>query len=133
MQSRRAVLSTLGQAVLGGAWLGGLITEALAQRPAHPIARPPRPNRPLAPGRFRATGGVPWGPLPGGFAVEAIDSKGQSVRLRDDGGRVGTVHVDPDLFDLESLKAGDQVEVDFVVPEAGSTKYEAAGVWKVQR
>ena len=136
MQHRRAVLCRLGRVAVGVAALGLFAAESMAQRPARPIARPPaRPDRPLVPGRFPAgdAGGVPSGPRPGTFAVVAIDPRENTLRLRDDGGRVATVHVDPDLFDLESVKAGDQVEVDFLVPAAGSTKFEAGGVWKVQR
>lgn len=43
------------------------------------------------------------------------------------------MHVSERTFDLGSLKAGDEVEVDFLVPEPGSTKLEAGALWKVQR
>jgi len=67
------------------------------------------------------------------FTVVAVDADAGTLRLRDDGGRSGVVHVDPDLFDLDSLKPGDQVEVDFLAPGPGSTQLEAGGIWKVQR
>jgi len=54
------------------------------------------------------------------------------VQLRDDSGRIGLVHVTSDRFDLATVKAGDEVEVDFLVPDTGSTKFEAGGMWKVQ-
>jgi len=110
-------------------------TKAWSQRPAHPIARPPgqRPGGPLRPGRFDSSGGVASGALPGVYVVVAVDAKAETIRLRDSGGRTGTVHVNTDMFDLESLKAGDEVEVDFVVPAPGSTKLEAGGIWRVQR
>lgn len=110
--------------------------DVWGQRPAQPIARPPgpRPDRPLVPGRFNPdTGGVAAGPLPGAFTVVAVDTQASTLQLRDDSGRRGTVHVDQDLFDLESLKPGDRVEVDFLVPGPGATKLEAGGIWKVQR
>ena len=85
------------------------------------------------PGRFNPGAGVASGPLPGVYSVDAVDTKADTLRLRDDGGRVGVLHVNGDLFDLETLKPGDEVEVDFLVPDPGSTRLEAAGLWKVQR
>ena len=130
---RRTLLFELAVLSAGAICSAGI---ARAQRPTNPIARPPRPrpDRPYVPGRFDpSAGGVPSGPLPGVFTVVAVDARENTIQLRDDGGRSGTVHVDPDLFDVETLKTGEQVEVDFLVPEAGSTKFEAAGIWKVQR
>jgi hypothetical protein len=133
MLQRRVLLAQLGS--LGASELGvcALAASAWAQRPAQPIARPPRPNRPLVPGRLgaRDSGGVAAGPLPGVFVVVAVDSRAGTLQLRDEGGRTGVVHVDPELFDLESLKAGDKVEVDFLLRGPDSTKLEAAGIWKV--
>ena len=48
-------------------------------------------------------------------------------------GGTATVHVANHVFDLGSLKPGDEVQVDFLVPEAGSTRLEAASIWKVPR
>lgn len=107
----------------------GLASGARAQRPAHPIARPPRP---LVPGRFHQSG-VASGALPGVYVVLEVDKKSETLQLRDESGRTALVHVNEDLFDLDSLKAGDEVEVDFMVPEPGSAKLEAGGLWKVQR
>ena len=114
---------------------GALTASTWAQRPARPIARPPgqRPDRPLMPGRFHPSDGVASGPMPGLFVVVAVDTQGETLQLRDEGGRTGTVHVNADMFDLESLKPGDEVEVDFLLPGPGSTKLEAGGLWKVQR
>jgi len=133
---RRALLSEFAFLCLGAVALAVPVGSVQAQRPAHPIARPPsqRPDRPLMPGRFNSsTGGVPANPLPGLFTVVKVDVKAGTIQLRDDGGRSGTVHVDPDVIDLEPLKAGDLVEVDFLAPGPGSAKLEAAGIWKVQR
>lgn len=133
---RRTFLKDLGRAGLALA-LGSMTAAVSAQRPAHPIARPrpPRPDRPVAPGRFypvESGGTAGAAPLPGVFTVVAVDTRGGSVQLRDEGGRSGSVQVDPELFDLETLSSGDQVEVDFVIPEAGSTKLQAAGIWKLE-
>lgn len=136
MQRRRLFLSELcrvGFAAIGSAALTG---DAWAQRPTQPIARPPGqpPNRPWLPGRFGAdSGGVASGQLPGVFTVVAVHASAHNIRLRDEGGRTAEVHVKPHLFDLSSLRPGDQVEVDFLVPAHGSTKLEAGGIWKVER
>ena len=135
-RQRRTLLSEFVLLCLGAVALAAPVGRVRAQRPAHPIARPPsqRPDRPLMPGRFdSSTGGVPANPLPGLFTVVKVDMKAGAIQLRDDSGRSGTVHVDPDVIDLEPLKAGDLVEVDFLVPGPGSAKLEAAGIWKVQR
>ena len=136
MPVQRRTLLSVGCMCMGAVALAASVGGVRAQRPAHPIARPPsqRPDRPLMPGRFNAsTGGVPANPLPGLFTVVKIDMRANTIELRDDGGRSGTVHVDPDVIDLEPLQAGDLVEVDFLAPGPGSTRLEAAGLWKVQR
>lgn len=107
-----------------------IASSARAQRPTRPIA--PRPGRPLLPGRFYAGEGVASGPLPGVYVVVGVDTKAETLQVRDEGGRTGSVHVNEDLFDLESLKPGDQVEIDFMVPDPGSTRLEAGGLWKLQ-
>jgi hypothetical protein len=129
MLQRRIFLSGLA-----GAGLVVATFHARAQRPAQPIARPPgqRLNRPLLPGRFQL-GGVASGALPGVYVVLEVDAKAETMQLRDEGGTTGLVHVDDDLFDLGSLKPGDEVEVDFLVPDPGSTRLEAGAIWKVQR
>ena len=134
MLQRRTLLSGLCSAGISVTGIG-IAFNAWAQRPAHPIARPPpqRPDRPLVPGRFNPSDGVASGPLPGVFRVVAVDTQAETLQLRDEGGRIGIVHVNADMFDLESLKPGDEVEVDFLVPEPGGTKLEVGGLWKVQR
>ena len=131
---RRTLLSRMGCLCVGATGLAALSRHARAQRPARPIARPPRPDRPLVPGRFHpSSGGVASGPLPGLFTVVKVDTRAGTIQLRDDGGRSGTVHVDEDMIDLDALKAGDLVEVDFFVPDPGSNRLQAAGIWPVQR
>lgn len=133
MLRRRTFLSAVGGAGLAAASVV-VASSAWAQRPAHPIARPPgrRPIVPLGPGRFDQ-GGVASGALPGIYVVVEVDTKESALRLRDEGGRTGLVYVNEDMFDLATLKAGDEVEVDFMVPDPGSNRLEAGGIWKVQR
>jgi len=129
---RRRFATALGQAGLAAAALA-LARAAWAQRPANPIARPPRPARPLLPGRFNRDDGVASGALPGIYTVADVDAKAETVTLRDETGRTAGVRVNENLVDLDSLKPGDQVEVDFLLPDPGSTVLEAAGIWKLQR
>ena len=134
MLQRRTFFSRLGHAGIGAAALW-MLPCARAQRPAQPIARPPgqRPGGPLGPGRFDSQGGVASGALPGVYVVLGVDAAADTLQLRDEAGRTAVVHVNDRVSDLGSLKAGDEVEVDFLVPEAGSTRLEAASIWKVQR
>ena len=133
---RRDVLADWARAGFGIVTLGLLAPASLAQRPAHPInrPRPPRPDRPAVPGRFypEAAGAVAAAPQAGMFTVQAVNARANTVQLRDDGGRSAEVYVEPGFFDLGTLQAGDQVEVDFFVPEAGDERLEAAGIWKLE-
>lgn len=130
---RRTLLGGLGGASLAAA-LALPLGSARAQRVTNPIARPGRVAGAVALGRFRDRGqGVAGGPAPGLFTVVAVDKMNNVVQLRDDVGTTEAVHVEPDVFDVDSLKAGDQVEVDFKAPPAGSTRLEAAGIWPVAK
>jgi len=119
MLQRRIFLSLLGMGA-GGAW---------AQRVANPIARP---IRPWVAGRFNRDG-VAGGAIPGVYTVLGVDKGDDTLQLRDQDGRTGLVHVDGDMFDLDQFKAGDEVEVDFKVQDPGVQRFEAGGIWKVQR
>jgi hypothetical protein len=130
MLQRRAFVSGLGRAGIAAAALW-IASNAHGQRPTHPIARPP--GQRLAPGRFDPEGGVASGALPGVYVVVGVDGKADTLQLRDEGGRARVVHVNDHVLDLDSLKPGDEVEVDFLVPAAGSTRLEAGNIWKVQR
>ncbi|MBC5782253.1 hypothetical protein H8N03_04805 [Ramlibacter sp. USB13] len=105
-----------------------------AQRATQPIAGSPRQRlgQALAKGRF-GTDGVASGAQPGVFVVVAVDTRADTLLLRDEGGRTDTVHVNAAKFDLDTLKAGDEVEVDFVLQPEGSTRLEAGTLWKVER
>ena len=68
---------------------------------------------------------------PGVFTVSAVRARDNIVRLRDADGRSADVYVDPDVFDLSTLEAGDEVAVDFFVPNEGDDRLEAASIWKL--
>jgi len=127
---RRAVLATSASAalVLALAMAGA---SSVAQRPAHPIARPPRPPGPIRPGRFPAVvDSVIRTQPPGVFIVRAVVERDNIVQLSDADGRTAGVYVDPDVFDVSELKSGDEVVVDFVVPENSNARLKAAAVWR---
>ncbi|MEJ5992125.1 hypothetical protein WG902_19140 [Ramlibacter sp. PS3R-8] len=130
MLQRRTFVSGLGSAA-AFLWTAG---PARAQRPAHPIARPPgvRAAGAIVRGRFGPDSGVASGALPGVYVVVAVDSNANTLRLRDEAGRTADVYVSERMMDLDSLKPGDEVEVDFAVPGPGSTRLEAAVIWKLQ-
>ncbi len=106
---------------------------ALAQRPSLPGYRPlpGRPGRPLQPGRFY--GGMNYGPAPGVFIVGAVNERDSLLQLRDQDGRTAEVYVSPRMFDLATLRAGDEVMVDFFVPGDNDDRLEAASIEKVER
>jgi hypothetical protein len=127
---RRTLLPAIACLCVGAI---GPARHASAQRVTQPIARPPgqRAAGALVSGRFNP--GVAAGPAPGLFTVVSVDARASTLQLKDEGERSGLVHVNADMFDVEDLKAGDLVEVDFLVPVVGSPALEAAGIWKVQR
>jgi hypothetical protein len=107
-------------------------THSLAQRPANPIVRPrpPRPDGPLIPGRFprESTGGTS-GQAPGVFIVRDVSDRNNTLRLSDADGRTEDVLVDPDVYDITTLKSGDEVMVDFFVEQDSKAPLRAASVW----
>lgn len=107
-------------------------TRSLAQRPAHPIVRPrpPRPDGPVLPGRFPrdSTGGTS-GQMPGVFIVRGVNDRNNTLQLGDADGRTEEVLVEPDIFDITTLKSGDEVMVDFFVPQDSKAPLRAASVW----
>jgi len=101
-----------------------------AQRPAHPIAGPPRPGGVFGPGRFPgAADGVNRTLPPGLFTVRGFNVRENMVQLSDADGRTARVLVDPAVFDLSELQVGDEVLVDFVVPASTDAPLRAAGIW----
>jgi hypothetical protein len=133
---RRAITATLAKAGLAALMLATLGVNSLAQRPTNPIYRP-RPGRPdgsPARGRLsRSTGGVAGGALPGAFTVRSVDADQNMLRLADDDGQSADVFVEPRVFDLSTLRSGDEVEVDFIVPAGNDSRITAAAIWKLER
>jgi hypothetical protein len=77
-------------------------------------------------------GGINYAPQPAVYVVGLIDAKNRTVGIRAADGRTGTVHVGEGVYDLSKLKPGDKIRVDFIQPEAGSTKLSAASIWPAQ-
>lgn len=101
----------------------------LAQR-----ARPGRPGHPggaVRPGRFYE-GGMNYAPAAGVFKVNAVDTRENIVKLSDADGRTADVYVNPRSFDLTTLKPGDEVAVDFFVPDDNDDRLEAASIYKLE-
>ncbi len=74
-------------------------------------------------------GGINYAPQPEVYSVVLVDASGRTVRLRAADGRTGLVYVAESVYDLSKLKAGDKIRVDFVVPDASSSKLSAASIW----
>lgn len=128
--NRRMALSAVAMGALA---LLAAAPAARAQRPAQPIYRPGWSGRPLQPGRLQPYAGAGVaGPAPGTFTVVSINRSQSLLRLRDDGGRTADVYVRPDLYDLATLRPGDEVAVDFLVPDEGETRLAAGAIFKVE-
>ncbi|HEX4233984.1 MAG TPA: hypothetical protein VH041_06730 [Caldimonas sp.] len=101
-----------------------------AQRPTHPIAGPPRPGGVFGPGRLPSSFGDVNRTLPPGiFMVRGFNERENVLLLGDADGRTARVLVDPAIFDLSDLQAGDEIVVDFVVPASKDAPLRAAGIW----
>jgi hypothetical protein len=126
---RRAFMVSFAHAALMGV-LASTMGGSRAQRPANPIARPPRPGGVFGPGRFpAASDGVNRTPPLGIFVVHSVNVRENLVQLTDADGRTARVLVDAAVFDLAELRSGDEVLVDFVVPTSANAPLRAAGIW----
>jgi hypothetical protein len=74
-------------------------------------------------------GGLNYAPKPAVYDVLSVDADARTVQLRAADGRTGTVYVAEEVFDVSTLKAGDKIRVDFVVPDASNKSLRAASVW----
>ena len=77
-------------------------------------------------------GGLNWAPVPAVYDVVSLNRGARMVRLRAADGRTGDVFFPPGVFDLATLKAGDQIRVDFVKPEKADKGLKAASVYPVK-
>ena len=129
MKLRTALTASASAALVLALAMAG--ASSVAQRPARPIAPPPRPSGPIGPGRFPAVvDSVIRTQPPGVFVVRAVSERDNIVQLSDADGRSAGVYVAPDVFDVSELKPGDEVVVDFVVPADSNARLTAAAVWK---
>ena len=127
--NRRALMVSFAHTALFVA-LASPTERSIAQRPANPIAGPPRPGGVFGPGRFPAGSDGPNRTLPPGlFVVRTVNVRENLVQLSDADGRTARVLVDPAVFDLTELKSGDEVLVDFVAPTSANAPLRAAGIW----
>ena len=77
-------------------------------------------------------GGLNWAPVPAVYDVVSLNREARMVRLRAADGRTGDVLFPLGVFDLATLKAGDQIRVDFVKPEKADKGLKAASAWAVK-
>ena len=77
-------------------------------------------------------GGLNWAPVPAVYDVVSLNREARMVRLRAADGRTGDVFFPSGVFDLATLKAGDQIRVDFVAPDKAKQGLTAASVWPVK-
>jgi hypothetical protein len=89
------------------------------------------PWRPLFAQRM-VGGGLNYAPLPAIYAVVSINRDDRMVRLRAADGRTGDVFFPEGVFDLTTLKSGDQIRVDFVKPGKADKGLKAASAWPVK-
>ena len=77
-------------------------------------------------------GGINYAPVPAVYDVVSLNREARMVRLRAADGRTGDVFFPVGVFDLTTLKAGDQIRVDFVKPEKADKGLKAAAVFPVK-
>jgi len=71
-------------------------------------------------------------PLANGvFTVVSVEPYGRTVEMQGPTGTV-KVHVGEGIYDISKLKPGEQVQVNFLVPDGLSTKLSAASIWPVK-
>ena len=74
-------------------------------------------------------GGLNYAPKPAVYAVISVNADARTVQLRAADGRTGNVQVDEAVYDVSTLKPGDKIRVDFVVPDETNRGLRAASVW----
>ena len=77
-------------------------------------------------------GGLNYAPVPAVYDVVSLNREARMVRLRAADGRTGDVFFPEGVFDLSTLKSGDQIRVDFVKPDKDDKGLKAASAWPVK-
>jgi hypothetical protein len=70
-------------------------------------------------------------PSPATFTVVSVDTYGRNLTLQATDGSRRTVLVPEGVYPLSQLSPGDQVRVDFIVPDAMNSQPAAAAIWPV--
>ena len=68
----------------------------------------------------------------GVFKVVSVDSYSRTVQMQGAPGTID-VYVGEGIYSLSKLKPGDQIQVNFLVPDGKSNKISAAGIWPVKQ
>ncbi len=82
--------------------------------------------------RRNQSGSINYAPRPAVYEVVAVDTYERVLQLRERSGAIVDVRVPEDVFDLSTLKPGDRLRVDFLVPNEGDPQRAAATVWPVR-
>lgn len=83
-------------------------------------------------GRRNQSGSINYAPLPGVFVVVDVDDYESTVKLRARNGATADVVVDDRVYDVSTLKPGDLVQVDFLVPNDNEDAPAAATIWPLR-
>jgi hypothetical protein len=83
--------------------------------------------------RRNESGSINWAPLPSSYTVVAVDSHRRTVTVRDRDGAVVEVRVDPHIYNLDRIAAGDQITIDFYEPDGRHDGPAAGAIWHGQR
>lgn len=81
--------------------------------------------------RNQPNGGVANPVANGVFKVVSVDSYARTVKMEGAAGTID-VYVGEGVYGISKLKPGDQIQVNFLVPDGLSNKLSAAGIWPVK-
>ena len=78
------------------------------------------------------SGSINYAPRPAVYTVVAVDPYNRIVQLQTRQGRTIEVLVDENVYDLATVKPGDHLRIDFLVPNEGDPQLAAATVWPIR-
>lgn len=78
------------------------------------------------------SGSINSAPRPAVYTVVAVDPYNRVVRLQTRQGTTIDVLVGEEVYDLATVKPGDRLRVDFLVPNEGDPPRAAATVWPIR-